>query len=123
MGKNISEYYSYFLNYIFLFSFLAGFFDAMMDEIDFHKRSSKLRRWFIKYPLFLKWLMSEWSPKWGPSHWVFGDGWHTSKIFMLSSLLLVLYFSASDLNSIIEFILGWGIVFNLTFSIFKKKIT
>ena len=120
MGTNISEYYGYFLNYVFLFSYLAGFFDALMDEIDFHKRNSKLRRWFIRFPLFLEWLMSEWSPKWGPLHWVFGDGWHTFKIFMLVSIAFALYFSNPNLDSVIEFILGWGIGFNLTFYIFKK---
>ena len=120
MVENISEYYSYFLNYVFLFSLIAGFFNALMDEIDFHKRNSKLRRWFIKYPLFVEWLMSEWSPEWGPFHWVFGDGWHTSKLFVLISISAAIYFSSSDLKSVLEFMIGWGIGFNFTFFIFKK---
>ena len=117
MVENISKYSCYFLNYVFLFSLMSGFFNAIMDEIDFHKRNSKFRRWFIKYPLFLQWLMSEWSPSWGPFHWFFGDGWHTSKLLMLVSIALSIYFSDPNLKSVIEFAIGWGIGFNITFAI------
>ena len=104
---------------VLIFAILAGFFNALMDTIEFHWGRCWIFNWLWKHwQKAYWWFYSQWMPnhdKW--THWIFGDGWHTAKIFMLVSISGALYFSAGNWLAVIYFVLGWGVSFNLFFHV------
>ncbi len=100
---------------VFILAVAAGFFNALMDTIEFHWGQCWLFDWLWEHWRGAYWwFMSQWSPtnnKW--LHWIFGDGWHTAKLFMIVSILASIYFSAGTWWDVFYFMLGWGISFNL----------
>lgn len=97
----------------------AAMFNAVMDTIRFHHYS-----WIFSLAEKLcgargkAWLRAVWIPSWrAGTHWIWpSDGWHVSKLLMLSLIATSFLFVAPNLIYIIVFFTVWGVSFTFFFN-------